>query len=153
MLVALNKQRGASLVELMIAMTLGLTSLAAVTSLVGYGIGMNAKLLANSRLNEEVNTIGQLLLRDIKRAGYTADTVALVSDPVASPSLFANSIAVSEFPGEVANSCLIFSYDRNSNGVIDTVGSNENFGYRLNNGAVEIRIGGAACTAGGLAKP
>ena len=149
MLVSNIKQRGASLVELMVAMALGITSLAAVTSLVGYGIGMNAKLLANSRLNEEVNAIGQLLIRDIKRAGYTADTIAMVSDPVASPSLFANSIAVSEYPGEDANSCLIFSYDRNSNGVIDTVGTNENFGYRLNNGAIEIRIGGAACTATG----
>ena len=145
MLVAFHQQRGASLVELMIAMALGLAALAAMTSLVGYGIGMNARLLANSRLNEEVNAIGQLLTRDIKRAGYNADTIAMVTDPAASPSLFANSLVVSELPGEAANSCLIFAYDRNSNGLVDTVGTNENFGFRLNDGAVEIRIGGAAC--------
>ena len=149
MLVAIHRQRGASLVELMIAMALGLTALAAMTSLVGSGIGMNARLLASSRLNEEVNAIGQLLTRDIKRAGYNADTIAMVTDPTASPSLFANSLVVSEFPGEAANSCLIFAYDRNSNGVIDTVGTNENFGFRLNDGAVEIRIGGATCEVGG----
>ena len=149
MLVISKNQQGASLVELLIAMTLGLTSLAAVTSLVGHGIGMNAKLLANSRLNAEISAIGQLLMRDIKRAGYNANTVALVTDPIASPSLFANSLAVSEFPGEAANSCVTFTYDLNSNGVIDTVGTNENFGYRLNSGVVEMRSGGLACNVDG----
>ena len=149
MLISRQNQKGATLIEMMIAMTLGLASLATVASIVGYGIGVNGKLLASSRLNEEINDIGSLLTRDIKRAGYSADTTAMVTDPVASPSPFANSVVVSAHPDEDANSCIIYAYDRNENGVLDTVGTNENFGFRLRDNAVEIRIGGAACVDGG----
>jgi prepilin peptidase dependent protein B len=140
------RQRGFSLVELMIAMALGLGSLSVIASVIGYGIGTNAKLLANSRLSEEINAIGSLITRDVKRAGYNGDTTALVTDPTASPSAFAHSVVVSQHPDEVPNSCIVFAYDRNSNGVLDTAGTNENYGFRLRNGAVEIRMAGAGCT-------
>ena len=144
-----QKQRGASLIELMIAMALGLGSLSVIATVIGYGIGANGKLLANSRLSEEINAVGSLITRDIKRAGYSADTIALVTDPTASPSAFANSVVVSRHPDEIADSCIVFAYDRNSNGLLDTVGGNENFGFRLRSGAVEIRKAGAACADGG----
>lgn len=149
MLISREKQHGASLIELMIAMTLGLGSLSVIASVIGYGIGANGKLLANSRLSEEVNAIGSLISRDLKRAGYSADTTALVTDPTASPSAFANSVVVSQHPDESADSCIVFAYDRNTNGVLDTVGTNENYGFRLRSGAVEIRKAGAACADGG----
>jgi prepilin peptidase dependent protein B len=143
-----QKQRGASLVELMIAMGLGLGSLSVVASVIGFGIGTNGKLLANSRLSEEVNAIGSLISRDIKRAGYNGITSALVGDPRVFPSGFANSVVVSQHPDESANSCIVFAYDRNRNGVLDTVGTNENYGFRLRSGAVEIRMAGAGCVDG-----
>lgn len=149
MLISRIRQRGVSLVELMIAMALGLGSLSIIASVIGYGIGTNAKLLANSRLNEEINAIGSLITKDVKRAGYSAATAALVTDPAASPSPFANSVMVSQHPDEVPNSCIVFAYDRNSNGVLDTAGTIENYGYRLRNGAVEIRMAGAGCAEGG----
>jgi prepilin peptidase dependent protein B len=145
MLVDYGKQWGASLVELMIAMALGLGALSVLASVIGYGIGTNGKLLANSRLHEEINAVASLLTRDIKRAGYSADTTALVTDPTVSPSPFANSVVVSRHPLEEPDSCITFAYDINGNGVLDTVGSNENFGYRLRDGAVEIRMAGANC--------
>lgn len=149
MLVDRRQQRGASLVELMIAMALGIGALSAIASVIGYGIGTNGKMLANSRLHEEINAVASLMTRDIKRAGYNADTVDMVTDPTAAPSAFANSVIVSRHPGEEPDSCITFAYDINGNGVLDTVGSNENFGYRLHDGAVEIRMGGANCDQGG----
>ena len=137
-----NSQKGASLIELMIAMALGIAALSAVASVVGFGIGVNGKLMANSRLNEEINSIGDLLTRDVKRAGFNADTIAMITSPSDSPSAFSNSVIVSEHSDEDNDSCLLYAYDQNADGVLDI---NDNFGFRLRNSAVEIRVGGATC--------
>jgi len=142
-------QQGFSLIEMMLAITLGLGALLSLASVVGYGVGVNGKLLASNRLAEELNAVTSLMYRDVIRGGYNGDTVAMVTDPAASPSVFANSITVSAFPGEAANSCILYAYDSNDNGVLDVVGSNENYGFRLRDDALEMRVGGAACDAGG----
>jgi prepilin peptidase dependent protein B len=142
-------QFGTSLVELMISMAIGLASLTAMASLVGHGIGLNSQLLAKSRLDEEINAIVALLVSDIKRAGYDANMISLVSDPTLPTSAFADSLKVSNYPAEVANSCVTFAYDRNQNGQLDTQNTNEHFGFRLKDKAIEMRIDGLACNAGG----
>jgi prepilin peptidase dependent protein B len=149
MLVIVKIPRGASLIEMMLAMTLGLVSLSTVASLVGYGVGVNAKLLESSRLSQEIIAVGSLLTRELKRAGYSANTVAMVGDPANLPSQFSSTMSVSAHPGEASNSCITFSYDRNANGILDTINGNENFGFRLKDGAVEIRIDGASCIDNG----
>lgn len=146
-----TRQLGATLVEVMISMAVGLASLSAVASLVGYGIGVNAKLLSNARLSEELSVVNGLMIRDIKRAGFNGNTVAMVTDPVASPSAFNSSVVLSEYPGEIANSCIMFAYDANGNGALDALGTNENFGFRLRADQVEMRIDGLSCTEDGWA--
>lgn len=141
------KQSGFTLVEMMIAITIGLVSILSLAALVGYGIGVNAKLLSSNRLAEELGSIGSLLYRDIMRSGYNGNTVAMVTDPAANPSVFDSSITVSAFPGEAANSCIMYTYDGNDNGQLDIVGSNENYGFRLRSNKVEMRVNGADCTA------
>ena len=142
-------QLGTTLVEMMISMAIGLASLTTMASLVGHGIGLNSQLLAKSRLDEEVNGIVELLVNDIKRAGFDASTLNIVSDPNTFQSAFARSVTIADYPGEAANSCLLFAYDRNQNGVLDTINSNENFGYRLKDRAIEIRLDGLGCNANG----
>lgn len=144
-----KSQQGATLVEMMIAITIGMGALLSLASLVGFGVGVNGNLLSSNRLAEELNAVGSLMYRDILRAGYSGNTVAMVTDPAASPSPFANSISVSAYPGEAANSCILFAYDGNDNGVLDVVGTNENYGFRLRDNALEMRVGGAACDAVG----
>ncbi|HAU92419.1 MAG TPA: prepilin cleavage protein, partial [Alteromonas sp.] len=55
-------QGGYSLIEIMIAMTLAVGSLAAVSSLVGYGVGVNGNLLNSARLNEELGNVYALII-------------------------------------------------------------------------------------------
>lgn len=144
-----NYTQGSSLIEMMIAMAIGLGSLLSLASLVGFGIGVNGKLLASSRLAEELNAVGSLMQRELMRTGFNGNTMAMVADPATSPSPFANSITVSEFPGEAANSCILYAYDGNNNGALDVVGTNENYGFRLRDNTLEMRVGGAACDAVG----
>lgn len=146
---SINRQTGLTLIEVLLGMALGVAALTAVTSLVGYGIGVNANLISSSRVNEETANVLSLMVRDIRRAGYSGDTVDMLGDPAANPSPFAGSLALGAFPGEAANSCILFSYDANDNGVLDGGVNGENFGYRLRENTVEIRQGDASCIDNG----
>ncbi|NDW22895.1 prepilin-type N-terminal cleavage/methylation domain-containing protein [Alteromonas hispanica] len=148
MLIA-REQSGFSLVELLIGMALGITALSALSSLVGTGIGVNANLLSGARVNEEASNIMSLLVRDIKRAGYSGATTSMVQDPSNNPSPFADSIELSAHPGEAINSCILFSYDANNNGIFDAGADGDNFGYRLKNNTIEIRVNDAECDGAG----
>lgn len=149
MLVSSIKQQGNSLVELMISMALGLASITAMASLVGHGIALNSSLLAKSRLDEEINAVVAVVSHDLKRAGFYALTSEIVKTPITSSNPFDNSLSVASYLGELANSCINFAYDRNKNGVLDSSTSNENYGFRLRDYAVEIRLDGAACNKSG----
>lgn len=149
MLGLIKQQFGGSLVEMMIAMVLGLSSLSALTFFVGSSVGVNARLLTSSRLNEEVKVISDLLARDISRAGFDGQTIPQVLEPSLALRPFANSVMLSAYPGELPNSCILFAYDRNRNGLLDTLDGNENYGYRLHDHAIEMRTDGAGCTSGG----
>ncbi|MFQ3235433.1 MAG: prepilin peptidase dependent protein B [Paraglaciecola sp.] len=149
MLIHLKKQAGSSLVEMMIAMVLGLSSLSALCSFVGYGVGVNARLLTSSRLNEEVKVISALMSTDISRAGFDGLSNQRVTDPGQSNRPFIDSVGLSAYPGESPDSCITFAYDRNRNGLLDIQNGNENYGYRLHDNAIEMRVDGADCGAGG----
>jgi prepilin peptidase dependent protein B len=149
MLISSIKQYGNSLVELMISMTLGLASITAMASLVGHGIALNSSLLAKSRLDEEINAVVAVVSHDLKRAGYYALTSNIVKNPIIFTNPFDNSLSVAAFTDEPINSCINFAYDRNKNGLLDISTNNENFGYRLKDKAIEIRVGGAACEQSG----
>lgn len=149
MLVSPVKQHGNSLVELMISMTLGLASISAMASLVGHGIALNTSLLAKSRLDEEMNAVVAVISHDLKRAGYYALTDEMIKSPASVSNPFDGTLSAAAFSAETPNSCINFAYDRNKNGLLDTSPHNENYGFRLKDSAVEIRLGGAACDESG----
>lgn len=143
------REQGATLVELMISISIGMVTVLGVASLVGMGVGVNGKLMTNSRLSEELKVVISLMERDIRRAGYNGATLLRVEDPENTVSEFSNSITISEYTGEAANSCIIFAYDANEDGTLDTGTDSEEYGYRLKDNAIEIRKNGAACDEDG----
>ncbi|MEP0356584.1 prepilin peptidase dependent protein B [Paraglaciecola sp.] len=143
------KQNGNSLVELMISITLGFASMTAMSSLVGHGIALNSQLMTKSRLNAEVNAVLAVISQDLGRAGYQAFTKELLDDSNTFINPFHKSVALSEYENESVNSCITFAYDRNKNGKLDVINTNENYGYRLRDNAIEMRIDGLGCDKGG----
>ncbi|BDX05699.1 prepilin-type N-terminal cleavage/methylation domain-containing protein [Planctobacterium marinum] len=143
------REQGATLVELMISISIGMVTVLGVASLVGMGVGVNGKLMTNSRLSEELKVVISLMERDIRRAGYNGATILRVEDPENTVSAFSNSITISEYTGEAANSCITFAYDANEDGTLDTGTDSEEYGYRLKDNAIEIRKNGAACDEDG----
>lgn len=138
-------QQGTSLVELMISMALGFASLTAMTSLVSHGIGLNNSLMAKSRLDEEIHGVVAVMSQDLKRAGYHGQTAQMLLNPSSFVNPFSKSVYLSEFGSEDADSCITFSYDRNHNSFLDNKSVNEQFGFRLKNKAIEIRVDGYNC--------
>ncbi|MGS2720296.1 prepilin peptidase dependent protein B [Paraglaciecola aestuariivivens] len=149
MLVLRTKVKGNSLVEMMIAMTLGLASITAMASLVGHGIGLNSSLLAKSRLDEEINAVMAVMTDDLKRAGFHGLTQPMLDTPNHFINPFASVLSVSAYSKESANSCITYAYDQNQNGLLDTKDSNENFGFRLKDKAIEMRLAGWSCEENG----
>lgn len=140
-------QRGISLLEMLITLALGLVLLAALTSVFTNTLGVNSRSLQASQLQEETLATLGLIVDDLRRSGYTADYVNQVVDPGSANEVFRNTLAVSQHPDEVLNSCVVFSYDADQDG-LDS-GATEAFGYRLRNQQVQRRQGGAACNENG----
>lgn len=107
----------------------------------------NSDYLSMLKLNQELNAVVTLMVRDLKRAGYSGTANGISGDnnfltpfPATIPG---NNIYISSSP----NDCITFSYDLNDDGIVDT---DEKFGYRFDNvkDAIEMRQGGNDCSAG-----
>ena len=122
-------QHGLSLIELLIGVTIGLfIAVAGSTLLVGH-LRENRALLLEARLTQDLRTAADLITRDLRRAGYWGHAGATGANPYAELA-----------PGTAAANTvsLRYSMDATEN---DAVDSNEQFGFRLRNGAIELQLG------------
>jgi prepilin peptidase dependent protein B len=132
-----NRCRGLSLVELLVGTAIGLVVVAAASLLVVHHVRENRALMIETRLMQDLRTAADLVSRDLRRAGYwgsaasgvTGDGDAALTNPYAALS-----------PDAVASDVVRFSYSRDAveNNVVD---DNEQFGFRLRNGAIELQLG------------
>lgn len=203
-----RKSAGFSLVELMIAMAVGLLILAGVFSLFGSTVQTQTRTLAMASLNQELRVAMDLMSRDIRRAGYwalaadghtpegtltpgatsgsyvlftstndafqnfgakivglkllTSVGSATVTDYVDANSVratvntnFSSTSPIEQGRWIVGNpfsentgnnvavpsaSCIVYSYDWDEDGVVDT---DEHFGFRVNDGNLQMHTAGA----------
>ncbi len=142
-----QQQQGLSLVELMITITLGLLLMAALTAVFANTLGVNSRSLKLSQLQEESTAVMDLIVGDLRRTGYRADAAKLIYDPTNASTEFNGTIVISNHSSEELNSCVMFSYDADADGVHD--GDPENFGYRVFEGRIQRRQSSALCDAGG----
>lgn len=142
-----GRQKGLSIVELMITITLGLLLMAALTAVFSNTLGVNSRSLKLSQLHEEATAVMGFMVSELRRTGYRGDAAELVFDPANASTAFNNTIVVSQLSGEAANSCIMFSYDEDADGNHD--GAAENFGFRINAGQVQRRQASAGCDGGG----
>ncbi len=123
--------QGFSLVELLLAMSLGLFLLSGVLYLFATLLDMNAQLLRRQRLQQELRSLMTVMVRDIRRSGYWAHV-----QPPAAPNPFAAYQILEK------GHCLLYSYDGNRNGALD---AEERAGFKLAAGTVRARRKASAC--------
>ena len=137
-------QRGLSLIELMIGLAIGLFITAIGGTLLASHVRENRSLLLEARLMQDLRTAADVITRDLRRAGHwagatsgvwSADTAAVLSNPYAAVA-----------PAGAASDATSFRYSRDTteNNVVD---SNEQFGFRLRNGVIEMLLGGSGWQA------
>ncbi|MCF7994409.1 MAG: hypothetical protein K9L32_04985 [Chromatiaceae bacterium] len=99
-----------------------------------------------ARLNQDLRAMLDIMVRDIRRAGFVTNDPENNHDLIDPNSFFSTmpggattEIAIYSYGAGNAN-CFVYAYNRNLN---DTVDSNERYGFRLaNNGELEMRRSG-----------
>ncbi len=137
-----HRQAGVSLIELLIGITLGLFIVGAGLTLLVVHLRESRALIAQSRLMQDLRATTDLIARDLRRAGYWGDAAAGVwPREAASPAsgVAANPYTMVAVSG-TSVPAITYRYSRDAveNGTID---SNEQFGFRLRSGALEMRVG------------
>ena len=133
-----RRARGFTMVELLIGLAIGLFIVAASTSLLTGNLRENRLLLIESRLMQDLRTAADMITRDLRRAGYWAAADAGVRSDAGTPTLPNPYTELA--PGNAAadNVSFRFSRDATENNTVD---SNEQFGFRLRNGSIELQLG------------
>lgn len=135
-----RRQRGLSLVELMVGVAVGLFVVAGATMLVANQLGDNRRLLLETQIQQDLRAAADIVARDLRRSGYwgAAQTgVWYAGSPGVTANPYTNlAPAVS---GSAASS-VAFNYSRGvENNTIDAA---EQSGFQLSNGVIQMRVGG-----------
>ncbi|WP_297528586.1 prepilin-type N-terminal cleavage/methylation domain-containing protein [Thiohalobacter sp.] len=151
---------GFTLTELMIGLTLGLLVIGGGYRFYQLNLNASQVALAAARLDGEARAALTLMAGDLRRAGFRAFDPT-VQPAAASPFGPVGDLRLGQAPGEAADSCVLFSYDRNADGLLGVGRSGqggpgrnrvnvEQFGFRLQGGALEVRLAGAThdCASG-----
>jgi prepilin peptidase dependent protein B len=130
----MKKQTGFTLIELMIAIVLGLIVLGATINIYISTVGSSSNLLKSTRLNHDLEAVMALMINDIKRAGYWRKAT-VAADSRTNP--FTAATTNIQIPD---NTCVLYSYDEDDDGVVD---SDEYYGFKLESNTIKMRKTGA----------
>jgi len=136
--IRMHKQIGFTLIELMISMLVGLVAIGAAGSLYLTTLEGSSTIVAATRLHNDLNSTVILMGNDIRRAGFWRGSVS-GADGENNPFTQSNAdLTITDFSG--TSDCVVYSYDFTSNAdVTSAPDSNEYYGFRLNNGVIEMR--------------
>jgi prepilin peptidase dependent protein B len=135
-MMARRRERGLSLIELLVGAAIGLIVVAAAGSVVASHQGAARRVQLDARLTQDLRAAAELVGRDLRRAGHWAAAASGVrrgDEPVA-----INPHAEMA-PASAAASVVGLSFS--TGGPATTVDDDERFGFRLRNGAIEVQLG------------
>ncbi|MEO6410164.1 MAG: hypothetical protein ABIO45_15625 [Burkholderiaceae bacterium] len=135
---------GLSMVELLVGMAVGLLITAGGVLLLTGTLRENRSLLLEARLMQDLRTASDMVARNLRRAGAWGGSSAGVWTPGAT-SLIVNPYTALA-PSAAASDAVSFQFSRDAveNHNVD---SNEQFGFRLRSGVLEMRLGGGGWQA------
>lgn len=165
MLTDRHRQRGVTLVELMIACLIALIALSAVLTVYSAGAKHSAQLLQQAHLHQQLHALMHLISRDLARAGYWHFDPTLQAPGDNPFQNLMNQLRIQTYKGESPDSCILFSYDLDQDGLVgvgacegaecavETGNDHDNveqFGFRLRDTGVQSRYGGSGleCDSG-----
>jgi len=124
-----DRQKGLTLIEMLIAMVLGIFVTAVIITVFSTNVRSNVENMKMIRLNQELRGAMTLMSDEFKRAGYSASS----------------SITTFMDRTNFTTTCANYSFDANGNGAVDSA---EYYGFRFDSTNNEIDWG-SNLTAGG----
>lgn len=137
-------QRGLSIVELLVGVAVGLFIVGGAAKLFADNLSNSRRMLVETRINQDLRAAADLIVRDLRRAGYWRNAAAGVSSDPAVPAVV-NPYRVVDAT-TVANQ-VTYSYSKDSIDTLDN--ATEGFGVRrgvdgaTGRGVVQLRTANA----------
>jgi prepilin-type N-terminal cleavage/methylation domain-containing protein len=128
---AARRQRGLSLVELMVGIAIGLFVVAGAATVVATQLSDNRRLLIETQLQQDLRASTDIITRELRRAGYTTQAQQGVWY-AGTPQVQRNTFATVT-PDAGVDSATGFSYRRGP-------GAEGPYGFRLNDGKIQTRL-------------
>lgn len=157
----MKKDKGFTLIELMIALVLGLFVVGVTISVYLLSARGSSDTIKSARLNHDMEMVMNIMANDIRRAGYWGGAV-IGSDAETNPFMAATTVLQ-----RPTASCVLYTYDADrdgnvddgtndgiSEGVDDTGDENEYYGFKLDGTTIRMRLTGSTtsdCTNGNWA--
>jgi type IV pilus assembly protein PilW len=128
-----GRQRGLSLVEMMVGIAVGLIVVAGAGALVANQLGDNRRLLLEAQVQQDLRAAMDIVTRDLRRAGGWTDTARLAVWAPGAPAQANPYTALA--PASAAATQVDYNYYRNA-------GSPTAYGFRLQGGVLQTLLGG-----------
>jgi prepilin peptidase dependent protein B len=136
-------QRGLSLTELMVSLSIGVLLMLGLTTFMSGTLVNNTSSVKTIQFNQEMRAAMTLMVRDLRRSGYwgsTSYTTGALSG-VGYGSTYSNPF--SNVDTSTAN-CILYRYDKNSNSTLD---DGEYFGFKLSGTGIQMLNSGTSSSA------
>lgn len=104
-MVAMRRMRGVTLIEMMVALVVGLIVSGAALALVIAIMKSSSDTIRATRLTQELRATTEIVARDLRRARSVVDPIANIDTTV--PVTACNTVTVTSGPA----SCVVFGYD------------------------------------------
>jgi prepilin peptidase dependent protein B len=135
-----QRQRGMSVIELMVGITLGLFVIGGALAMLMSNITGSRVLLLEARINQDLRATADIITRDLKRAGYWGNAVKGVT-----VSFGATAASVNPYTSITCTSCVNgttsqveYGYTKGTEN--DAIDATERFGYRVSGGAIQMQV-------------
>ncbi len=145
-----RQQHGVGLIELMIALVIGLAVSGAIIAFVAATLQNNAVTIQSTRLNQELRALTELVVRDLRRARAMQDPFANIGSSCSSNPTATNAcanLALLQSVDSPSAGCVIYAYQGASGGDFRSLRREVNGGV----GRIVLARGTAAqtCTSAG----
>lgn len=121
-----DRQRGLSLVEMLVGIAIGLIIVAAASMTVATQLSDNRRLLMEMQLQQDLRAATDVISRELRRVGFWANAGTQVAIPGTSPGDVSNPRR-SMTPASGPTSIIEFEYDRK--GVSPSTDGSNRFGF------------------------
>lgn len=113
------KQAGASLMEVLVAMSISLVVTASMIALMANSLGTTTRIIQMTKLTDDMRVALQMMSRDVRRSSYNANSMlCYANDDCGSDGAItaAADITLVDLDSDTVNDCFTFLLDRDHDG-------------------------------------